>query len=459
MTEPLSATHANAPPAPARVRFRDGLLAARAHVVFLLGLASALALVVAIERPRLAPVASDAVRALGPVPRTATAPLTPTERNWAAIAWRYFERNTQPATGLVNSVDGYPAASMWDIGSALLATVAAERLGLLSRGELDARLGRALTSLASLPLFDDALPNKSYDTATLTPVNYDGTPAPRGVGWSAIDLGRMLVAFDAIVWGYPELTPQVRAVLARWRLDRLTRDGLLIGARVGADQRTELLQEGRLGYEQYAARALALLGADVDVASRYDANLAYVEVEGIGVPGDARTAARYGAHTYVLSEPYLLDGLELGWDRDSEALAYRVYRAQEARHERTGVLTAVSEDHIDRPPYFVYNAVAADGRPWAAITDSGADASPHRSLSTKAAFGWWALLDTPYAVELLRAVASSYDPERGWYAGVYEQDRAPNTAVAANTNAVILESLAYRQFGPLLAAARRPEAP
>ncbi|CCJ82488.1 FIG00553737: hypothetical protein [Cronobacter dublinensis 1210] len=34
--------------------------------------------------------------------------LTPQEREWAAIAWRYFENNTQDATGLVNGSDKTP---------------------------------------------------------------------------------------------------------------------------------------------------------------------------------------------------------------------------------------------------------------------------------------------------------------------------------------------------------------
>ncbi|HVI93233.1 MAG TPA: DUF3131 domain-containing protein, partial [Anaeromyxobacter sp.] len=48
----------------------------------------------------------------------------------ARIAWRYFERNYHPATGLVNSVEGYPNTSMWDLGSTIFATVAARELGL-----------------------------------------------------------------------------------------------------------------------------------------------------------------------------------------------------------------------------------------------------------------------------------------------------------------------------------------
>ena len=43
-----------------------------------------------------------------------------------------------------------------------------------------------------------------------------------------------------------------------------------------------------------------------------------------------------------------------------------------------------------------------------------------------------------------------YDPERGWYSGLYEATQTPNKAMTANTNAIILESLYYRRFGKLM---------
>jgi hypothetical protein len=114
------------------------------------------------------------------------------------------------------------------------------------------------------------------------------------------------------------------------------------------------------------------------------------------------------------------------------------------------VLTAVTEDHVDRAPYFVYNTVWSDGHPWATVTDKGADAAALRTLSVKAAFGWHALLRTGYTTRLVERVAGLNDPARGWYAGLYEKGGQANAALAANTNAVVLESLAYLQRGRLL---------
>jgi hypothetical protein len=197
-----------------------------------------------------------------------------------------------------------------------------------------------------------------------------------------------------------------------------------------------------------------MLGLDVSQALQYNDYLRFVKVYGIEIPTDRREPALYEAHNYVVSEPYILDVIELGGDRLAREFAFRVYRAQEERFNRTGVLTAVSEDHIDQPPYFVYNTIFTGGKLWGAITSTGADASRFKTLSTKAAFGWYALYRTPYTQRLRQHVQDLYDTDRGWYSGMYEATQTPNRALTANTNAIILESLCYQQFGPLLGLSR-----
>ncbi len=375
--------------------------------------------------------------------------LTAQEAQWARTAWQYFKNNTDAKTGLVNSVDGYPAATMWDTASYLLALLSARKLDVVTKKELDSRLGKLLASLGRLPLVENALPNKSYNTATLAMGDYQNNQTKVGIGWSAIDLGRLLVPLNAITWNYPQHTQAVRKVIARWDIARLTGNGQLFGAHL-QDGKLQLLQEGRLGYEQYAAKTFALIGLDVNQAFDYRGHLKQTEIYGVQVPYDQRDAANFGGHNYVLSEPYILDGLELGWDDISREFAWRIYRAQEERFRKTGVLTAVSEDHVDRAPYFVYNTVFADGKAWNTLTEKGEDASALRSLSVKAAFGWYALYRTEYSGQLINAAASLYNPAKGWYAGLYEEGGVPNKSVNINTNAVVLESLAYIAHGKLL---------
>jgi hypothetical protein len=433
--------------------FREGLIRARSHIVFILGLCGAFGLIIQLETwnleanafspPAVLPGTQD-------IPIMAPHALTPTEREWAEQAWNYFERNLQPGTGLVNSADNYPASTLWDTGSYMMAAIAAERLGLIDRVEFDGRIAKLLESLARLPLYDGKLPNKSYNTISLAMVDYDNNPTERGLGWSAIDIARLMVPINIVLWNHPSQAEAVRRILSTWHMDEMLRNGELVGGMPTADGKTDYLQEGRLGYEQYSARAMLLMGYDATEAMRYDRHLRFVDIDGVAVPVDRRDPDQFGAHNYVVSEPYVLAGLEFGFDAWSRELAWSVFRAQERRFDKTGTVTAVSEDNIDQAPHFVYNTVFSDGKAWSAITDKGEDASAFRTLSAKAAVGWYSLYDTAYARRLGDAAAGLATSDRGWQSGRYEATGKPNKIITANTNAVILEALCYRSFGPLI---------
>lgn len=438
---------------------KQGLVRARSHLIFLVGLLSAFALVIWLEGVSMQSRENDLFTQLVAPSEDRVTPkakgLTPEEMQWAKTAWKYFENNTIPETGLVNSVDQYTASTLWDTSSYLMALIAAQRLQLISQAEFDARVSKLLGSLERLPLFDGKLPNKSYNTQSLAMVDYNNQATDKGIGWSAIDIGRVLVPFNILVWQHPQHTFGVEKVLARWDMKSVLKEGEMQGATVNAKGKVEYPQEGRLGYEEYAAKSFSLMGLDVSVALDYLKNLKLVDIYGIPVATDDRDPLIYQAHNYVVSEPYILDGVEFGWDRVSREFAWRVYRVQEERYKETGVLTAVSEDNIDQAPYFVYNTVYTGGKTWNAITDDGKDAAKFKTLSTKAVFGWHMLYDTGYTSKLMDKVASAFDPARGWYSGIYEVGGKPNKAITANTNGIILEALAFRQGGPLVQIGRK----
>jgi Protein of unknown function (DUF3131) len=370
----------------------------------------------------------------------------------ARIAWRYFERNTDAATGLVSSVEGHPSTSAWDLGSSIVAALAAHELGLVDAAELDRRLGAVLRTLATLPLFAGELPNKAYDVRTGGMTDYANAPAPAGIGFSAVDLGRLVSALVLAGDLHPRSRVGIERALARWNTCRLVSGGELHGVHRDASGTLRPLQEGRLGYEQYAGKALALLGLDTARARSYGRFLAELPLLGVTVPHDARDRTRFGAVNALVTEPWALDGLEFGLGEGGAALAARVFEVQKRRWERTGIVTALSEDHVDRPPWFVYGGILADGVPWRTVDPEGREVVGLRSLSTKAAFAVAALRpDDPYAAVLRRAVEGAKDPERGWFAGVYEGG-VPNRALTANTNGVVLEAILFRRRGPLHAA-------
>ena len=185
--------------------FKQGLVRARSHIIFLTGLVTAFGMVGWLEGISMGNAATPEaiVAPSNDVSIAPTRALTAQEMQWAQTAWKYFQNNTVPATGLVNSVDNYPASTLWDTSSYLMAVIAAQRLGIIDQTEFDARIFKALDTLAKLPLFEGKLPNKSYNTVSLKMVDYTNQPSEKGIGWSAIDIGRLLVPLNVLTWHYP----------------------------------------------------------------------------------------------------------------------------------------------------------------------------------------------------------------------------------------------------------------
>ena len=292
-------------------QFKDGLKKARGSMVFLFGITFAFGTVFGLEQwqPKKTNtmVVANAINLIEPesLPLRDHRPLNATEQEMAQTAWTYFSNNTIEDTGLVNSVDGYTAATLWDTSSYMLALVSARDLGIIDTSEFDSRLRKLLKTLAKIPLFEDRLPNKAYSTTTASMTTYDNQPTDRGVGWSAIDIGRVMVPFNVLVWNNPEYTELVNEVLSGWDIAAISADAEMIGADIDDNEKTLYLQEGRLGYEEYAAKSLALAGLDFSEALNYSQYFEYVEIDGVEVGTDLRTPDKFDAINFVVSEPYV----------------------------------------------------------------------------------------------------------------------------------------------------------
>ena len=381
-----------------------------------------------------------------PVPPSA---LSEVDREAAEIAWAYFENNTQIATGLVDSTANFPSTTLWDQAGYIFAFIAAKRLGLIDDEEFEFRAGGLLNSIAKFELYNDALPNKVYNTKTLRMTDYGNNEMAEGIGFSALDLGRFLMALRALELEAPLFGPQVRLIVNAWTPTEMSYEGELFGTTVFEDGPVHG-QEGRIGYEQYAARAAALWGLDVNQAISARRVLNWETIHGVRVPIDLRLSSIFKSITPTLSEPYILEGLEMGFNHESQLLASRVYEVQEARFIETGLPTMVSEDHISVAPYFLYSSIHSNGIPWAVVAETGERFDELRTLSTKAVFGWDALYQTEYTTQLREDIRELGVLNSGWYAGRYEQTGELNDTLTLNTNAVILEALHYRAFGPFL---------
>ena len=376
-------------------------------------------------------------------------PLTPQEMQYARTAWAYFQVNEDPQTGLMPSVAKFKSMTMWDEGAYFLALVSAYKLGIIDRKEAFRRLNRVFNSLVSLPLYQGEMPNKAYNISSLTMTDYANKPKPDGIGYSALDIMRLMSGMLVVVQTFPEFTPVAQFLIDRWDFVKLVKEGRFHGIVVlGAKEVQHHVQEGRIGYEQYASSTGLILGLPVETARTYAPILRWQQYYSIRLPGDKRTANTHGGSAVTTSEPFLLDALEYGWRSDSYTVAMAVFNAHLFRHEQTGILTALSEDHIKGPPYFAYNSILVDSEPFISVTAKRKNVSDKRGLSAKGSFGWWALTRHPYTFKLIEAV-QDLQTEGGWMAGLFESDMSPNGIITLNTNAVILEALHYKVYGPL----------
>jgi hypothetical protein len=373
-------------------------------------------------------------------PPAALPPLTEEERelyrDLAASAWKYLEANYQPATGLVNGTPDWANTTAWDIGGQLLATFAAKELGLIDAEAYRQRTTRTLETLEVAPLFRGAAFNKLYSTK-------DGSMGRERSGWSATDLGRLFVALRVLSVRDPEVAERAERIVRRHDARQIVKDGYMIGQLIGSRGQPWSFQEGRIGYEQYAAAGFDGWGFDVRNAMNLRRNARAVKVLGIELLGDTRKLDR------LLSEPFILSEIELGMAGDMRSLAARVLQAQEARYRSTGQVTVVSEDAIGvAPHYFYYYCVYCNGKPFVVdVSSPGKELDAPRWVSTKAAFGWHAIMPSEYTAKAIDHVRPARHPERGWASGVFEGTGKSTETWDVNTAAVLLEVAYYQLRG------------
>ncbi len=373
------------------------------------------------------------------------------EVGFAQTAWAYFHHFADPKTGLCPATDQTDIVSPWEIGSTLIGILCADRLDLITTRQARDRLSLCLQSVASLKTSKTAVPGLGYCNRTLRPVDFSGNPTNHVTGWSARQIMRLVGGFIAIAHHYPDLAPEVSMTLNRWQLGHLLNAGHFRPSEPARGDAQVTPTPEHLGYEQYAARIACLVGLPVQAAMDLRPILCGHRHGDLLLPADKRRGGR--APPIITSDPFHLDAMEFGWRPDMLDVAASLFLAQKGRFEQTGVLTALTEDATDQPPGFAIGGLLARDLPFACISPSGGDLAHLRSVSTKAAFGWWSLLPTPYSQKLLDAVSDLQTPT-GWQTGFYEASGAINSALSLNTNAVILEALHYRAFGPLFRAAQ-----
>lgn len=372
----------------------------------------------------------------------------------ARIAWIYFQNNYNPKTGLYNSTNNYPSTTMWDTGSALAATIAAKDFGFIDQKDFDDRIMAMFKTLNTFKMFNDEAPNKAYNTKTGEMVDYANKPVPDGIGVSVLDLGRLVSWLNTVQCMHPKYKNMAKKTIDRWDFSRMVKDGQMYGmARDKEDpKKIRVLQEGRLGYEQYTAKVFKTLGFDMSVAATYNNKFRNeIDVMGVPIAHDTRDPREFGANNYVITESYAMDATENGLDDENTKLLKNIFEVQKERWKRTGIVTAVSEDNIDREPWFIYNNIFNAGIQWSTIDPRGNRYNELKAVSTKAALALALLFpEDEYSQVLMQKIESAYDLKQGWYSGVYENGIGYNTTTTANTNGNIMANVLFKKYGSFM---------
>ncbi|WP_299006548.1 DUF3131 domain-containing protein [uncultured Shewanella sp.] len=374
-----------------------------------------------------------------------TLPLTRQEKLLLSKAQRFMDDNWNATTGFIDSVNGYTQTTMWDLGSAISGILALDALGVTDKGLTQIRLEKLLATLMSMPLYDDKLPNRQYNTVTGKPSGPYSQSRYQGNGWSALDLGRLYIWLEVIKQQKPILSSKVDAITDKWQLDYAVKNQTLFGVKL-TSKGEHFRQEGRLGYLQYAAKGYQLAGLNVDRAYDCD-NLGEVEVEGVTLLLDKRNLP------FFTLDPYLLYAIEVGLSSDCWFQLNRLYQLHKQHYQNVNLLKVYAEDSLNRRPWFLYNNIFYQGYAWWSVSSSGKNVPKEdtQRFSNKAAFAMSMLFDDDYARLLAEQVVKHSLKHRHVPTGIFS-DGKENVAYNINTNALILVSLWFksRNYTPIL---------
>ncbi|HYF04421.1 MAG TPA: DUF3131 domain-containing protein, partial [Patescibacteria group bacterium] len=259
---------------------------------------------------------------------------------------------------------------------------------------------------------------------------------------------------------YPQYGEYIDRAVLRWNwCDVVDTAGNINSGYRGA-KGTVIIQDAKLGFKEYAARGFQAWGFKTSAATSPDP-YDVLKINGVDIYFDGRDERKDNSINAVVSLPYILDGLEFQWmsagycqrsdyivaDTRLRQMAESVYRVQEKRYEIDKVLTARTSHNIVAEPYFVYDAIFANGYNWNTVTSQNKNMPQAALVSTKAAFGMWVLWRTNYTDQLISVINTLFDAKRGWYEGRSEITGKAETALTLSTNAMVLESLLFKKNG------------
>ena len=356
----------------------------------------------------------------------------------ARIAWKYFQRNYQPATGLYNGLDLYSVTTVWEIGTSLAALNAAHRLEIINDNEFKQRAGLMLQTISSMDFYQSELPNKIYFADSARMVGEDQKPSTTGIGWNAPDIARLLLWLKKTADMHPEFKRVIDRIFLRMRTERMIKDGGIhsVSVYIGKENISE---EKGFGLASYSAEIFRLWNLDAWKARDYRNQLGFKNILGINVPFNKSGPG-------ISSKPFTLMLMEFGkTGSEQDRLIRSIYEVQAQRSKTSGRLTATDYGRIDRSPWVAESMILTDdgADQWQCISPYSNQPLPLFWVSTATAFCWDALYNTAYTRKMVEQLLPQHEAGKGFMVGRYDNGEI-NKAITLETNGLILEAAMYK---------------
>lgn len=254
---------------------------------------------------------------------------------------------------------------------------------------------------------------------------------------------------QTLLWHYPQHAAEIRDLFNQWQTGALVESGETTRASLPVHHWTLATDEPRnsFGYRMYASHTLRLINNEAGLAvTNPPEGQAMIDIDGIMVP-DEGLRTPWGRQPSLVSLPYLLTGLETGFDAQSAEIAWRIMQIQQRRHSLRVRKPPISTDYAEPAPDYVNDLPTRQPDNQTSIND--APPEQRAITSTRSAFAWYALFRNAWSEALREQVLTLQVPGKGWQQGFNLNNRV-NNVIDADTNAVVLESLSFIAHGQML---------
>jgi hypothetical protein len=382
-------------------------------------------------------VASDATKASSnankPPGLIATSPIINSTvwHDVAANAWAFFQPGigVDPNTGLPYAGgQGFEAFTDWDLGAYIQAIIDAEKIGLETSADANARFDKILTFLADRPINETTgYPFWFYDATNGTDYHENSDNATFAA--DTADLGALFVGLNNLRVFDPSLAPEINNIVFNGTSNFAALLPIIQADSTSNNTYSYFVDSG---FADFWSQQVGNVPGDI---LNNILNSPTISVSGVSLP-----------EALIGNEPLIRSVFEFSSVPSGLTnLMAKVYAANEAYYDQTGKFIAPSEGQTPSNGWAYGWVVGPHDVPWE-VTNSypyTLDYTNPAVLYNKVAFSYLALYNTTFARSLTVFIENICPtPTNGYFDGADTSGNIVNE-LGTNTNSLILDAALY----------------